>query len=242
MKSCLLVTFFIVSLFTSANLFAEKGQEGTRAEKQDNTDKPTAHLKLIKSPRPSYPDGALKKKIEGKVVLSIVVDAQGSVSDAKALSGPPELVQSAIESVKQWEFELPDHPPVMTTAEISYGFPKECPGPISESGQVQWRARLENTKGTVLEMDDSTDQSRPVYLSEERRAGVAGEMALSLTVDAEGKVTKVRVIKPLSPRLDDATVATVRTWRFKLKAGNPGSLPDDFRLQFIFQPMCGIKP
>jgi TonB family protein len=242
MKSCLLVSLFVVALFASANLFAEKGQDGTRAEKQDNTNKPTAQLKLIKSPSPPYPEEALKKNIEGRVVLSIVVDAQGRVSDARALSGPPELVQAAIESVRQWEFEPPDHPPVMTTAEISYGFPKECPGPISQSGQVQWRAGLENTKGTVLEMDDSTDRSTPMYLSEERKAGVAGKMVLSITVDAEGKVTKVRIIKSLSPRLDDATVATVRTWRFQLKAGNPGSLPDDFQLQFIFQPMCGLKP
>ena len=73
-----------------------------------------------------YPDEAVKKKIEGKVILSVVVDAKGNISELKALSGRPELVPAAIASVKMWTFEPPSHPPVTTTVEVGFGFPKDA--------------------------------------------------------------------------------------------------------------------
>jgi len=79
-----------------------------------------------------------------------------------------------------------------------------------------------------------------VYFAEGRKAGVAGEMILSLTVNAEGKVASVRVVKSLSPHLDNAAVDSVRTLKFKLQSGNPDSLPDDFPLRILFQPACSM--
>jgi TonB family protein len=66
-------------------------------------------------------------------------------------------------------------------------------------------------------------------------------MVLSIAVDAKGRVTNVRVVKSLSPHLDNAAADTVRTWRFKLKAGNLDSLPDDFPVHFFFRPMCRMS-
>ena len=116
----------------------------TKSEKPENVEKQTPQLKLIKSPTVPYPEEALKKHIEGKVVLSIVVDANGKVSDAKVLSGAPELIQAAIDSVKQWEFEPPAHAPVITNAEVGYCF----------SAQVVFSTGLKNEKGTVVVVND----------------------------------------------------------------------------------------
>jgi len=58
-------------------------------------------------PEPGYSPRARHKKIEGKVVLWIVVDAQGNVTDAqetsKRLGGG--LDEKAIETVKTWKFK-----------------------------------------------------------------------------------------------------------------------------------------
>jgi hypothetical protein len=54
---------------------------------------------------------------------------------AMAMSGPPEFYRVAIDSVKQWEFEPPAHPPVETNVAIAFGYSKECPGPISNAGE-----------------------------------------------------------------------------------------------------------
>jgi TonB family protein len=235
MKTCRLFPLFMVALLSGYGLSASQKQNEAQLQKPEDSEEQAAHLKLIKSPTARYPDEALKGNVEGKVVLSVVVDAQGKVSNVKVLSGPPELVQAAIDSVNQWEFEPPSHAPVVTTAEIGFGHPKECPGPVSEMGEVSSGGWLKSKSGTVIGYDDG---SLPPYFTKDRKAGIAGVMLLSISVDAQGKVKKVHIVKSLSPRLDKAAVKTVRTWKFKLIAGNPEALPDDFQLPIIYTATC----
>jgi TonB family protein len=230
----------VVALLVVTGLSAGQAQEGNQSQKQDGTSKQATELKLIKSTVAAYPEEALKKSIEGKVTLRFTVDASGRVSDAKALSGPPELFQAALDSVKQWEFEPPAHAPIVTVAEVSFGHPKECPGPVSQFGEVTSSETLRSAKGTIVRVSDDVDWTLPVYFAEDRKAGVAGEMILSLTVNSEGKVASVHVVKSLSPRLDKAAVDSVRTLKFKLQSGNPDSLPDDFPLRILFRPTCSM--
>jgi protein TonB len=44
----------------------------------------------------TYPKKAVRKKIEGTVVLQFIVDKDGSVSDMKAISGDPLLAEAAV--------------------------------------------------------------------------------------------------------------------------------------------------
>src|ERR1700732_484455 len=117
MKFCHLFLSFAVALLATEIRSVARAQSESLPQKQDSISQQGAQPKLIKSPLAPYPDEALKKKIEGKVRLSIVVDATGRVLNAKALSGPPELLQAAIDSAKLWEFEPPTHPPVELRAE-----------------------------------------------------------------------------------------------------------------------------
>jgi len=73
---------------------------------------------------------------------------------------------------------------------------------------------------------------------EDRKAGIAGAMLLSITVMPDGRVKKVHVVKSLSPHLDKAAVKTVQQWRFKLIKGSPDALPDDFELPIIYSATC----
>jgi TonB family protein len=238
MKACCLVALFVLALVLGCGSSAAQSQNEVQSQKPENTEKQAAQLKLVKAPTAPYPEEALKKNIEGKVVLSIVVNAKGKVSDAKVLSGAPELIQAAIDSVKQWEFEPPAQAPVVTNAEVAYGHPKECPGSISDSGEVIFPGWFKNEKGTVIVTDDTVGQSPPPYFTEDRKAGVGGEMILLITVSAKGEVAKTRVVKSLSPHLDKAAITTVRAWKFKLLSGNPDSLPDDFQLHITYMPTC----
>jgi TonB family protein len=238
MNACRLFPILTVALLGSCSLYAVQAQNETQPQKHDNTEKQASQLKLIKSPHVPYPLEALKKNIEGKVVLSIVVDASGRVSDAKPLSGPPELFQAAIDSVNQWEFEPPTHAPVVTMIEIGYGHPKACAGSMSDSGEVGSSGRLLNKDGKVVGAWDGNDNHLPPYFNEDRKAGVAGEMVLSVALDAGGKVKEIHTVKSLSPRLDQAAIETVRTWRFKLIDGKPDAQPDDFLLHILYQATC----
>src|SRR5208282_3016883 len=198
-------------------------------------------LKRIKSPfSPLSPvlQEELKRIGKGKVTLRIVVDADGRVSDAQALTGPPEFFPAALESVKQWEFEPPAHPPVVTTAEIGYGFPEECPGAISEIGSVEVSGRLHNKNGEVACVPDGEDYPMPTYPDAERKAGHSGDMVLAVRLDAQGKVKKIRVVHSLSPGLDQAAMKTFRKWRFKLDDEHPSALREEYQLRIRYRAEC----
>ena len=49
----------------------------------------------------TYPKKAIRKKIQGTVVLQFIVDRDGTVSDIEAISGPEELQQGAIDVLKK---------------------------------------------------------------------------------------------------------------------------------------------
>jgi protein TonB len=53
---------------------------------------------------PSYPTMASKAKIGGRVVIELIIGADGGVQSARALSGPTVLHQHAVEWAKKWKF------------------------------------------------------------------------------------------------------------------------------------------
>jgi TonB family protein len=238
--------FVAIALLVATGSSAPQAQEGSQSQKQGATSKQASELKLIKSPVVSYPVEALQKNIEGTVTLHITVNANGRVSDAKALSGPAELFQAALDNVKQWEFWPPAHAPVEANVEVSFWHPREeyCPRPESEYGEVMASGTLRSAKGTVVSVTNAIDWLLPEYSPEDRKVGLAGEMILYVTVDAEGKVANVRVGASLSPRLDNAAVDSVRNLKFKLISGKPDALPDDFPMHISFRATCSpnFKP
>jgi TonB family protein len=58
----------------------------------------------LKDVKPVYPDGAKQDRIQGTVILECTISTEGRVTDIKVLRGVPELVDAAVEAVKQWEY------------------------------------------------------------------------------------------------------------------------------------------
>lgn len=61
---------------------------------------------LVKEVKPSYTEGALRRKVQGLVEMQVVVLADGTVGDNVKItrSLDEELDQQAIKAVKQWVF------------------------------------------------------------------------------------------------------------------------------------------
>ena len=78
---------------------------------------------------PVYPEEAWKEKIEGKVILQVVVNVDGSVSDVKVLEGPEIFRQVAIDAALQFQFKPAEHNgkvvPVRIVMPITFRLPKE---------------------------------------------------------------------------------------------------------------------
>jgi protein TonB len=66
---------------------------------------PSRPAKQISTTRPIYPEIAKLGRIQGIVVLSIEVNEAGKVTAAKAVSGPVQLREAAIDAARQWKYE-----------------------------------------------------------------------------------------------------------------------------------------
>jgi TonB family protein len=75
---------------------------------------------------PTYPRSAQAAHITGNVVVEIIIDEDGKVISAKALSGPDELQEAAVAAAKQWTFPRTalSGVPVKVVGTITFSFQK----------------------------------------------------------------------------------------------------------------------
>ena len=76
--------------------------------------------------KPPYPEAARAQRLEGTVLLLVVIDAGGRVTSANVLSscGHPLLDRAALDSVRSWRFDpaLQDGRPVAARVELPVRF------------------------------------------------------------------------------------------------------------------------
>jgi protein TonB len=61
--------------------------------------------KLVYRVDPTYPPLARQTHMQGVVVIDAILDEQGNVVEAKITSGPPLLIQAALDAVRKWKYE-----------------------------------------------------------------------------------------------------------------------------------------
>jgi TonB family protein len=89
-----------------------------------------------------YPGPAIEKGVKGTVVVEATLDADGAVSDARVVSGPPELRKAALESVLQWHFT---HDAAGSTRQVGITFE-----PPAASGAVR-RKKVKDTEAAAVQ-------------------------------------------------------------------------------------------
>jgi protein TonB len=60
---------------------------------------------LVHKVDPEYPAAARQQKLQGVIVLDVLVGRDGSVLETRALNGPDVLAQAAMEALRWWKFE-----------------------------------------------------------------------------------------------------------------------------------------
>jgi TonB family protein len=78
----------------------------------------------IKRVQPEYPAVAKAAGAQGPVSVQVVIDEQGNVSSARAVSGHPLLQDAAVTAARQWVFKptLSNGKPAKVTGTISFNF------------------------------------------------------------------------------------------------------------------------
>jgi len=60
---------------------------------------------LLEKVQPVYPLEARADHIQGDVILQVTISKEGKVTELKLISGPPVLVEAAMDAVRQWTFK-----------------------------------------------------------------------------------------------------------------------------------------
>ncbi len=76
----------------------------------------------VSRPAPQYSPIARQMKVAGHVEIEAVVNPDGNVDTAKAVSGNPLLTQSAIQAVQKWKFTPFTANGEATKAVVTLGF------------------------------------------------------------------------------------------------------------------------
>ena len=83
---------------------------------------------LLNKVMPVYPADAKKARIQGTVVLGVLIGKDGNILNIKVLSGPSQLQQSSLDAVRQWTYKpyLLNGDPieVKTTVNVVYSLGK----------------------------------------------------------------------------------------------------------------------
>jgi TonB family protein len=81
-------------------------------------------MNLISQVRPAYPPEAKAARVQGKVRFDATIGPDGHVENLQVVSGPPLLVNSALEAVQQWVYKptlLNGQPvKVITRVDVNY--------------------------------------------------------------------------------------------------------------------------
>jgi len=80
--------------------------------------------KKTKYVKPEYPKSALASRVQGDVILEVVIDTDGSVADTRVLKSVPQLDQAAIEATMQAKYKpaLVNGIPVRVLSTVTHTF------------------------------------------------------------------------------------------------------------------------
>lgn len=202
------------------------------AESGDST-----RLVLSHFVQPVYPLEAMQQKLQGHVVIHLVISTSGEVLSADPVSGNPILTQAAVAAMKQWKFEpymhgghavqigykmpydfamatqVHDHPdPDAGTPASDAGAPGTAVAPASSSSSQATAAptRIAGTQAQQLILH----QVAPIYPDIARQRFIQGTVVLQAIIGQDGRVKNLRPVS--GPKeLYDSAVGAVEQWRYK---------------------------
>lgn len=171
-----------------------------------------ARPKLVKKVDPVYPEGALRDKIQGAVVLEAIMDESGRVTDVRvATSATPLLDKAAIDAVKQWQYQPflvnGKAQKVLFTVTITFALKAEAKAESSGSDAL---TRLHGS-----DRPRKIKDVRPVYPEEAVQKRIEGVVVLEATLDERGNVSNIRLVSPASPLLDQAAMTALAQWQYE---------------------------
>jgi len=189
-----------------------------------------------------YPELAMKAGIEGRVIIQFVVDEEGEVQNPVVVrgigSGLDAAALSAVESAKFVPGKQRGVPvKVKMSLPVTFKLPNESGDASSEAARqkVDGHADGDVTMPEVIGGLASI-QHEMKYPQSARQDGIEGRVIVEFTVDKEGNVRDVHIVRGVNSVLDKEALRVVEMARFEpgMIEGEPTevklSLPITFKL------------
>jgi periplasmic protein TonB len=100
--------FLLSSLLICGSICAqEPGPEKDSSPSETQIEPPASDVppRPLRITKPKYPQSAFIKRIEGTVVVEILIDAKGRVARSRIVQSVPELDAAALDCVRKWRFK-----------------------------------------------------------------------------------------------------------------------------------------
>jgi TonB family protein len=168
--------------------------------------------KQVSRVSPEYPAAALSSRVQGVVLLEATIGIDGKISDVRVTRSIPMLDSAAADAVRQWVYEptVVNGVRVPVIISVAVEFKLTAPQPIRVGGEIK--------------PPTQTKRVTPPYPPEAQAAGVQGIVIMEATIDADGKVTDVRVLRSI-PLLDQAAMDAVRQFEYTPTVVNGVAVP-----------------
>jgi TonB family protein len=210
------------------------------AQQENETKVRGTVLTPIRTVQAVYPADARAKHIEGTVVLMLTVNAEGKVSSMEVVSGPPELAQAAKDAAAQWAFPPPAKAPAVTTASFEFelfpssAIPSWSSTPMPSDGFDLKIFTSPGSKSETTSFYVGKVKTQTIYAPNPPYPPLARQMHLSeatvtlaITMDSEGSVIEIQLVKSTNPIFVQPAMDTVRTWKIK---GTHDGVPVSFQM------------
>lgn len=188
-----------------------------------------------------YPEAAWVDRIEGTVIVQVVVDEQGEVLEALAVRSPSEVLShAALAAVRQQRFtpgRVGDQPvAVRITLPIRFRLPENDPERIAPRAitltprPASNEVYLPDDLDVQPELIGGQESIRTEYPIRARRSGIQGRVVVQFVVNEVGEPVDLEVARSPHDLLTGAALDTVRRLRFT--PGEVGGQP--VKVQFSF--------
>lgn len=175
--------------------------------------------------KPAYPPAAVPDKLQGQVIVRLVVSETGDVETAEVISGNPVLANAALDAAKQWKFKpyIRNGQPVKAAVKLPFDFvpPADGAPPAAQTIILMApTAPAHVAPPTRLRVSSGVMQGRvihkvePTYPSQAFQDRVQGTVILKALISKEGAIEDLQVISG-DPLLSGAAIDAVKQWRYR---------------------------
>ncbi len=194
-----------------------------------------------------YPKVALEKGIRGRVFVTFVVNKEGDVVQGRVVRGVEASLDAeavrALESMPRWTpgYEKGEAVNVSYTVPINFDFKDDVQIDESSSDKkgnnIQMDSIAPKFPGGFLELRKYLAKNVK-YPLDAQKNGVEGNVLVTFVVTKLGAVDSVRVVKSVSPSLDEEAMRVIKTQSNWIPGNNGGksanftyTLPINFLLR-----------